>query len=290
MCNGGDLLPDGTVSYTQGFYGASPAGEPLVLPILLAMAIDNTNFTPNVDYCDDIVAILNAALTYDPGVACDDRAALALFLTGFVGVDPGTGKEDPQGYLPAGNPSINKDSEEFDGALNLAAQKITLLLNLSLTDEILDGLGSVPQDDKYPIYDWYEINLDAVQDLVTSVPGDWYDPVLITDLAGDLDEKLGNCDDFLAPFGACDPGTIVLTDLGELVEDLIAADVRVGDLRDAADAMLEAGSAEIDVNSVTVTTLELTNILSLVNKSYDKGVPTAFVICTETCPPDHLPF
>lgn len=57
----------------------------------------------------------------------------------------------------------------------------------------------------------YYLNMDVVQDLVDGEPDAWHNPVLTTS------GKLGYCND-LNLNRVCDNGPIVLTALGELVQ------------------------------------------------------------------------
>jgi hypothetical protein len=245
-----DPLPDGSTTFTQGFYGASPVGEPLVDDII------NGAGDPQ-GLCEEIVGILNdigitdGEILDDTGpVDCSmsaERDLVALFLTGTVG--PG----DDDGFLPSGGGGIG----------NLAAQKITLLLNLNLA-AILTG-------DDIPILSSYFINIDPVQDIVDGVPNGFFDPILTTG------GELGTCTDTTPADGVCDGGTVVLTTLGEKVEDLDIAGTTVQEILDAADALLGGGGDPQDVNGVSLSADDLTKILGLINESYDEGNPTGFV-------------
>lgn len=232
----GDPLPDGTTSFTQGFYGSSPMGESVV-----ALLIDEAT-------CDEINVILGdlgEGLAIDCATA-QGRAALAAFLTGEVG----PGSDD--GFLPSG----------FGPGQNLAAQKITLLLNLNL--------GVVLEAPAVPILSGYFLNVDVVQDWVNGVPGAYLDPVFANPELYDV------CDDVDADM-ICDPGTLDLSPLGEAVADLDGAGTTVADILAAADALLASGDASIAVNGVILTRGDVTKILGLINESYDEGSPTGFV-------------
>jgi len=241
-------LPDDTLSYSQGFYGSSPTGEDLVDQL-----IDEST-------CEAIREILNASGFDDTAIAggvincsvAGDRDLVALFLTGTVGSEGGNNDD---GFLPAGNPSQNGPG------LNLAAQKITLLLNLNLAalDEI-------------PILSSYFINIDLVQDIVDGAPGPIVDPVFRNpDLYDFCEDTVADGEDI------CDAGTLVLSALGNLVQTLDGASTTVEDLCEAAVAMISEDLDSVFVNDVEVTRSEMTKLLGLTNESYDKGTPTGFI-------------
>jgi hypothetical protein len=241
----GDPLPDDTLSYTQGFYGSSPTGEDLVDQL-----IDEST-------CEKIRDILNASGFDDTAIAggiidCSvpaDRDLVALFLTGTVG----SGNDD--GFLPAGNPPVNGPG------LNLAAQKITLLLNLNLA-----ALAEVP------ILSSYFINIDLVQDIVDGAPGPIVDPVFRNpDLYDFCVDTIPDGEDI------CDAGTLVLSALGNLVQTLDDVSTTVEDVCNAAIAIILGDLESILVNGVEVTRSEMTSILGLINESYDEGTPTGFI-------------
>ena len=180
----------------------------------------------------------------------EDRDAVAFFLTGTVG--PG----DDLGFLPAGNPSVNTGFPE--GVLNLAAQKITLLLNLNLA--ALDLI---------PIETSYFINIDIVQDIVDGAPGDLVDPIFRNpDLYLICDDLNADqiCDDFP-----------VLSDLGILAAALDDAGTTVEDVCDAALTMIINDLESIMINGVEVTRIVMPELLGLINESYDAGTPTGFI-------------
>jgi len=241
----GDPLPDDTVTYTQGFYGASPIGEDLVDQL-----IDEPT-------CETIRGILNDSGFDDVEIAggvidCSldgDRDLVALFLTGTVG----PGNDD--GFLPAGNPPQNGPG------LNLAAQKITLLLNLNLA-----ALAEIPIESSY------YINIDLVQDIVDGAPGPIVDPVFRNpDLYDFCEDTVADGEDI------CDAGTLVLSALGDLVQALDDAGTTVEDICGASLAMIAGDLDSISVNGVVVTRSDMTNILGLINESYDEGTPTGFI-------------
>lgn len=241
---GGDPFPDGTITYTQGFYGASPIGE-VVVPLLIDQAT-----------CEDILDALTG-IAGVPATDCSnpgDRADLALFLTG----DPATaeGQEDPQGFLPSG----------FEPGQNFAAQTVTLLLNLNL--------GVALDVDEFPIMEDYAINIDPVTDVPSGIT---YDPVFINQ-----DELADFCAD-LDVNQICDAGTLVLSDLGDLVAALDEATggvlpegTTVGEILDAALTFLTGGDPNPFMGE-TVTEGDLTAIIGLINESYDEGVINGFV-------------
>jgi hypothetical protein len=231
-----DPLPDGTTSYTQGFYGASPIGEAVVEHLM-----DET-------ICSSINYILENAGVSGTPYGC--YSTLPLMLTGTVG--PGR----DSGFLPSG----------FLPGQNMAAQMITLLLNLNLT--------YVLPADAFPLLGDYYINIDVVEDLfgnppLPSDPPTFVDPVLNI-------SELGSCIDADAD-GACDANSETLTSLGNKVTDLDAAGTTVEDILNAAFNLLQSGALTIDVNGVTLTKGDLTQILGLVNESFDEGLATGFI-------------
>lgn len=238
-----DPLPDGTISFTQGYYGSAPAGEAIV-----ALLIDETT-------CGFIMAALTTPIANSQGPGIIDCASasgrndLANFLVGEVGTDGGN---NDGGFLPSGFHQYN-----------LAAQTITLLLNLNL-DAVLIG-------DDIPMLASYFINIDPVVDLVDGVPGDTIDPVFIN--MGDLADF---CED-LNTDQVCDPGTLVLSVLGAKVAALDDAGTTVQDILDASLALLAGGADPQTVNGVDLSAGDLTKIIGLINESYDEGIPTAFV-------------
>lgn len=241
----GDPFPDGTITYTQGFYGASPIGE-LVVPALI-----------DEDTCEDILD----ALTGVGGVPAVDCAAssdwpvLAEFLTGELATVEG--QEDPAGFLPSG----------FEPGQNLAAQTITLLLNLNLAAVLDSG--------EFPIHEDHAINIDPVTDVPSGIT---YDPVFINQ-----NELADTCLDVVVVDQVCDPGTLVLSDLGVLVAALdeatggtLAEGTTVGEVLAAALTLLTGGDPNPFMGE-TVTAGDLTAIIGLINESYDDGVINGFV-------------
>jgi hypothetical protein len=231
-----DPLPDGTTSYTQGFYGASPIGESVVEHLM--------------DYitCERIYDILHNVGVATAADGC--YSTLPLMLTGTVG--PGR----DNGFLPSG----------FLPGQNMAAQLITLLLNLNL--------AYVLPADAFPLLGDYYINIDVVEDLfgnppLPSDPPTFVDPVLNI-------SELGSCIDADAD-GACDANSETLTSLGNKVADLDAAGTTVEDILNAAFNLLQSGALMIDVNGVTLTKGDVTQILGLINESFDEGLATGFV-------------
>jgi hypothetical protein len=231
-----DPFPDDAVSYTQGFYGASPNGEAVVAYLMDGLTCDRIN---------DILAKAGVQ-----GTPYDCYTALPLLLTGTVG----PGKDN--GFLPSG----------LVPGQNMAAQMITLLLNLNL--------AYVLSDDASPIDAGFYINIDVLEDLfgdppTSSVPATYLDPILNI-------PELGSCSDANAD-SVCDAGTIVLSTLGSKVTDLDAAGTTIQNILDAAYSMLALGATTVVVNGVTLTKGDLTQILGLINESYDEGAPTGFI-------------
>ena len=75
-----------------------------------------------------------------------------------------------------------------------------------------------------------------------------------------------------------------MTRLGYLVQQLDygrdGTGTTVGEMLDAADALLMDGATVTTlhtINGVELTQLQITDILSLINKSYKNGVPTGVV-------------
>ena len=220
------------VSFTQGFFGSSKNGEALVAGLI------------NDDNCDDINTILTSIGASEEALDCEvieSESELSHFLTGKVG--PGKEKGDDNiGFLPSG----------FEPNDNLAAQKITVLLNMELEGGINSGNF---------------LNIDVVDGL---------DPILTTG------GQLGTCTDS-EPDGICDGGTVVLNALGWVVTDLDAEGTTVGDVLDVADDYIETPvdvdpSDTVNINSVDLTVGQLTKILGMINESYDAGTPTGFVV------------
>ena len=231
-----DPLPDGTTSYTQGFYGASPIGEAVVEHLM-----DETT-------CERIYHILQNVGVTTAADGC--YSTLPLMLTGTVG--PGR----DNGFLPSG----------FLPGQNMAAQMITLLLNLNL--------ANVLPADAFPLLRDYYINIDVVEDLfgnppLASDPPTFVDPIINI-------PELGTCTDSDAD-SVCDASTEVLTALGDKVADLDAFGTTVEDILNAAFNLLQSGAFTIDVNGVTLTKGDMTQILGLINESFDEGVATGFV-------------
>jgi hypothetical protein len=75
----------------------------------------------------------------------------------------------------------------------------------------------------------------------------------------------------------CDAGTVTLTSLGSKVTDLDAAGTTVQDILDAAYTLLASGDTTVLVNGVVLTKGDMTQILGLINESFDEGVATGFV-------------
>jgi len=165
------------------------------------------------------------------------------------------GGNNDDGFLPAGNPSENGPG------LNLAAQKITLLLNLNL--DILEELPILPS---------YFINIDTVQDFISGEPGPFVDPVF------NNQELYDFCEDTIDDgHDICDSGSLVLSELGELVQALDDAGTTVDDICTAALTLLDQDLSSVMVNDVEVSRGDMTDILGLINESYDEGVPSGFI-------------
>jgi hypothetical protein len=237
-----DPLPDDTLSYTQGFYGSSPTGEDLVDQLIDESTCEQIRDILYYSGFDDTASVIDCSVPAG-------RDLLALFLTGTVGA----GNDD--GFLPAGNPSQNGPG------FNLAAQKITLLLNLNLA-----ALAEIP------ILSSYFINIDLVQDIVDGAPGPIVEPVFRNpDLYDFCEDTVADGEDI------CDAGTLVLSALGNLVQALDDASTTVEDLCEAAVAMISEDLDSVFVNGVEVTRSEMTKLLGLTNESYDEGTPTGFI-------------
>lgn len=169
-----DPLPDGSTSYTQGFFGSSPVGEAVVQYLM-----DETTCT-YINY-----ALEKAGVAGTP-YGC--YTTLPSMLTGTVG----PGKDN--GFLPSG----------YAPGQNMASQLITVLLNMNLAYVLPNGL--------IPIYGSYYINIDVVEDLfgdppVSSVPPTYVDPILniaalgtCTDANADMACDSGTVT--LTPFGS----------------------------------------------------------------------------------------
>jgi len=236
-----DPLPDDTLSYGQGFYGSSPTGEAVV-----AQLIDE----PTCSVINDI--LVGSGFESRTCETPENLESLALFLTGEVGSQGGNNDD---GFLPAGNPSENGPG------LNLAAQKITLLLNLNL--DILEELPILPS---------YFINIDTVQDFISGEPGPFVDPVF------NNQELYDFCEDTIDDgHDICDSGSLVLSELGELVQALDDAGTTVDDICTAALTLLDQDLSSVMVNDVEVSRGDMTDILGLINESYDEGVPSGFI-------------
>ena len=125
-----------------------------------------------------------------------------------------------------------------------------------------------------PIELGYYLNIDPVPDS----NGDMVYPLENT--YGD--EALGACGTEAADIGGlcADDVNAEMTRLGVLVQQLDDAGTTVEDMLLAADNLLMAG-ATIEtittINDVRLTQLDVTNILSLINKSYKNGIPTGVV-------------
>lgn len=230
------------ISFTQGFFGSSPQGEAMVAGLI------------NDNNCADINTILASIGAIEETLDClvpaeETESDLSHFLTGTVGAGKEKGGEI--GFLPAG----------FAPNHNLAAQKITALLNMELEGGINAGNF---------------LNIDLVDGL---------DPILTTG------GQLGTCDDLLpldpGPDGICDNFTIALNALGEVVALLDGEGTTVGDVLDVGDAYIQLEGENVDptdtvfINGVVVTVEQLTKILGMINESYDAGTQTGFVTVSD---------
>ena len=178
---------------------------------------------------------------------CSDagyRGDLADFLVGEVG---NVGGNNDGGFLPSG---FNQ--------YNLAAQTITLLLNLNLA-AVLTG-------DDIPILESYFINIDPVTDLVGGVAGATYDPVATTG------GKLGSC----TVSGTECTDVPVLSDLGMKVEalDMVAGGTTVGDILAAALVLLLTDTDPQTINGESCTEGDLKSIVGLINEAFDEDDST----------------
>ena len=192
-------------------------------------------------------------------------------LCGFLVGDQGG--NDACSFLPAGR--LLDEEGRCSPQSNLAAQDITLRLNLNL--DLVYGEWGVDDDVEFrPIYLDYYLNIDPVPDSAG------YMVYPLDNTFGD--EALGACGTLDATIeGLCAAGVDAeMTDLGALVQGLDRAGTTVGDMLAAADTLLLAGATDLTTiavgpDDVTLTQLEVTNILSLINKSYHDGVPTGVV-------------
>jgi hypothetical protein len=236
-----DPLPDGTTSFTQGYFGSAPAGEAIV-----ALLVGGTACSHILD-----ALTLPIADSQGPGVIdCSSengRNDLAGFLVGTVGTEGGN---NDGGFLPSG---FHRYS--------LAAQTITLLLNL----------GAVLTGADIPMQASFFLNIDPVVDLLDGTPGDTIDPVYLN--AGELAEF---CEDVDSD-QVCDPGSLLLSALGAKVAALDAAGTRVQEVLDAALSRMLGGVDPQTVNGVDLSAGDLTTVIGLINESYDEGTSTAFV-------------
>ncbi len=245
-------LPQGTTTYGQGYYGQAQQGELDTCAILEAMDSDPLA-EMRVNAVSGITAILSLESFSIDVTTLDSVASLCSFL---VEADEVNGNSDG-GFLPAG---------KVDGkpVSNLAAQDITLRLNLNL-DGVYGAWGDEGVEFR-PLEIGYYLNIDPVPDP---------DGVMVYPLET-TDGALGTCVDGDVP-DFCEAGTATLTDLSLKIIDLDAAETTIGEILAAADSLLLSGEDDISVNRVTLTRGDLTEILSLINESYDEGIPTGFV-------------
>ncbi len=264
-----DAQPRGTYTAGQGRRGSSIDGEPITCEVLTTMNTDSLA-EMNVDAISAITAILaSASVNVDIAVldlenitTARDVTHLCLFLIGEEGNEGGN---NDCGFLPAGKVDCRPVS-------NLAAQDITLRINLNL-----GGIWGTWGDEGVefrPIELGYYLNIDPVPDPngVMVYPVDNYDG----------DELLGTCGAEGATVeGLCAAGENAgMEALGIVVQRLDRAGTTVGDMLDAADTLLMAGATVTTmhtINGVELTQLQVTDILSMINKSYKGGIPTGVV-------------
>ncbi len=262
-------LPDHTITNSQG--GWHNVSEALACEVLLEMD-RYPDDRMSVDAITGITEIL-ASLSVDVDLSAENLAEvttrndvnrLCLFLVGDEGGN------DACTFLPAGK--LLDENERCNPKSNLAAQDITLRLNLNL--DLVYGEWGVDDDVEFrPIYLDYYLNIDPAPD-----PAGY----LVYPLDNTFgDEALGACGIGGLTVGLCaDGGGAEMTDLGVLVQQLDDAGTTVEDMLLAADDLLMAG-ATIEtittINDVRLTQLDVTNILSLINKSYKNGIPTGVV-------------
>ncbi|MCH7620418.1 MAG: hypothetical protein IH870_00805 [Chloroflexi bacterium] len=264
-------LPEHTVSWTQGYYHND--GEVLTCDVLAEMSRDPLA-AMNVEAITGITTIL-ASPSVDVDISASaedfeevttprDVTRLCFFLVGDQG------GQDDCSFLTAGK--LLDENGRCKPKSNLAAQDITLRLNLNL--DLVYGEWGVDDDVEFrPIYLDYYLNIDPVPD-----PAGY----IVYPLANTFgDEALGTCGTVDATIaGLCATGLAELTDLGGLVQRLDDAGTTVGDMLLAADALLLSGATVTTthtINTVELTQLQITDILSLINKSYDEGIPTGVV-------------
>ena len=264
-------LPEPTITHSQGHYHND--GEALACEVLQEMDSDLLA-EMNVDAITGITAILASdSVGVDLSRDGEDLAEitnrndvnrLCLFLVGDEGGN------DACTFLPAGK--LLDGNERCKPKSNLAAQDITLRLNLNL--DLVYGEWGVEDDVAFrPIYLDYYLNIDPVPDPAGLMvyPLDNY--------AGD--EDLGACGTIDATIaGLCAADFAEMSDLGILVQGLDDAGTTVGDMLNAADSLLMAGATVTTmhtINGVELTQLQITDILSMINKSYKNGIPTGFV-------------
>jgi len=266
-------LPEHTVSWTQGYYHND--GEVLTCEVLLEMNRYSDD-RMSVDAITGITEIL-ASLSVGVDLSVENLAEvtnrndvnrLCSFLVGDQG------GQDDCSFLTAGK--LLDENGRCKPKSNLAAQDITLRLNLNL--DLVYGEWGVDDDVEFrPIYLDYYLNIDPVPDPAG------YIVYPLQNTYGE--EALGTCGTVDATIaGLCATGLAEMTDLGTLVQQLDygrdGAGTTVGDMLLAADTLLMAGATvetTYDINGVELTQLDVTNILSLINKSYDEGVPTGVV-------------
>jgi hypothetical protein len=117
------------------------------------------------------------------------------------------------------------------------------------------------------------LNIDVVEDLVDGQPDNSFDPILTTD------GKLGTCEDIDPTDNVCDIGSVVLTLVGEKVDQLDGT--TVGEILTAADTLILSNQDSIVVNGISLSRGDMTSILSLINGAFNKGVTSGFIVASE---------
>ena len=268
------VLPPGTVSWSQG--GFHNVSEALACEVLLELDRDPLAGM-NVDGITGITEIL-ASLSVDVDLSAEgldsistsrEVNSLCLFLVGDEG------GSDACTFLPAGK--LLNENGQCKPKSNLASQDITLRLNLNLAS-VYGAWGDEGVEFR-PIELDYYLNIDPVPH------PDGYMVYPLDNTFGD--EALGTCGIGGLELGLCaDGGGAEMTNLGMVVQELDRRGTTVGDMLDAADTLLLAGATVTTmhtINGVELTQLQVTDILSMINKSYkydlslNKGVPTGVV-------------
>ncbi len=263
-------LPAYTITNSQG--GFHNTSEALACEVLLEMdrAYDAGMSVEAITGITEILASPSVSVELsteglDNVTTRNDVRTLCLFLVGDQGAS------DACTFLPAGK--LLDENERCKSISNLAAQDITLRLNLNL--DLVYGEWGVDQDAEFrPIYLDYYLNVDPAPDPAG------YMVYPLDNTFGD--EALGTCGALGATVeGLCAAGVNAeMTALGMVVQNLDRAGTTVGDMLDAADTLLMAGATietMTTINGVELTQLQVTDILSIINKSYKAGIPTGAV-------------